>query len=194
MMGPNTTTGHLSVIYSTECQVNFSLRVLGPILKKASLFSLMEQPTSVAVTLTAERNDNQWIQDFSKNLVWASGCTSWYIDPKTGRNTMLYPDWQFKYWLRSIFVPIKQDFVYKRSPKDAVSFSVRADKRNRYGTQFLWNSAILASIVGIVSLSAGIARGSIKIDDLNELSKRTPLVIKGISKEAINFLSLQHLS
>ncbi|KAL3705472.1 hypothetical protein TMatcc_009144 [Talaromyces marneffei ATCC 18224] len=170
MMGPNTTTGHLSVIYSTECQVNFSLRVLKPILQRPSLFSLSAKPTSVAVTLAAEQNDNTWLQHLSKSLVWSSGCTSWYIDTKTGRNTMLYPDWQFNFWLRSIFVPVKRDFVYKQSLKEvAPSPSTQKSKK---GSRLLWNSAVLASVVGAVGLGAGFVRGDIKVDEVDELLKR----------------------
>lgn len=189
MMGPNTTTGHLSVIYSTECQVNFSLRVLKPILQKPSLLSLSPKPTSVAVTLAAEQNDNTWIQRLSKNLVWSSGCTSWYIDTKTGRNTMLYPDWQFNFWLRSIFVPVKRDFVYKQSVKE-VAPSPPTQKSKR-GNQLLWNSAVLASFVGAVGLGAGIVRGDIKVDEVDELVKRASSEFRGVSEEVFRYLTFK---
>ncbi len=65
----------------------------------------------------AEKNDNTWIQAAAAGLVWATGCTSWYVDAVTGRNTMLYPDWQFKFWLRSIFFPWT-DFNLHRATKD----------------------------------------------------------------------------
>ncbi|KAF2867214.1 hypothetical protein BDV95DRAFT_622451 [Massariosphaeria phaeospora] len=32
LMGPDSVTGHLSVIYTVECQINFGLRLLAPIL------------------------------------------------------------------------------------------------------------------------------------------------------------------
>lgn len=191
MMGPNTTTGHLSVIYSTECQVNFSLRVLKPILQGPSLLSLSPKPSSVAVTLAAEQSDNTWIQRLSKNLVWASGCTSWYIDTKTGRNTMLYPDWQFNFWLRSIFVPVKRDFVYKQSAKEVVPAQKSGKTRRRQGSQLLWNSAVVASVVGAVGLGAGIGRGDIKVDEVDELVKRVPSELKGVSEEVLRFLTFK---
>ncbi|KAF5648423.1 monooxygenase [Fusarium tjaetaba] len=96
MMGPNTLSGHLSVIYTTECQINYTMRVLRPILKgKADI---------VEVTPEAEKKDIDRVQEKAKRLVWATGCTSWFIDEKTNRNTIMFPDWQFKFWLRSIFV------------------------------------------------------------------------------------------
>ena len=37
---------------------------------------------------------------------------NWAIDPKTGLNNMMYPDWQYWYWFRSVFYK-KSDFVYR---------------------------------------------------------------------------------
>jgi hypothetical protein len=34
------------------------------------------------------------------------------VDVKTGMNNMMYPDWQFWYWWRSVFWK-KADFVYR---------------------------------------------------------------------------------
>lgn len=96
MMGPNTLSGHLSVIYTTECQINYTMRVLRPILTgKADI---------VEVTPEAEKKDIDNVQEKAKRLVWATGCTSWFIDEKTNRNTIMFPDCQFKFWLRSVFV------------------------------------------------------------------------------------------
>ncbi|PCD42158.1 hypothetical protein AU210_004692 [Fusarium oxysporum f. sp. radicis-cucumerinum] len=96
MMGPNTLSGHLSVIYTTECQINYTMRVLKPVLTgKADI---------VEVTPEAEKKDIDRVQEKAKRLVWATGCTSWFIDEKTNRNTIMFPDWQFKFWLRSVFV------------------------------------------------------------------------------------------
>ncbi|KAF5539378.1 monooxygenase [Fusarium napiforme] len=96
MMGPNTLSGHLSVIYTTECQINYTMRVLRPI--------LIGKADIVEVTLEAEKKDIDRVQEKAKRLVWATGCTSWFIDEKTNRNTIMFPDWQFKFWLRSVFV------------------------------------------------------------------------------------------
>lgn len=119
-MGPNTVTGHLSVIYTVECQINFTLRLLAPILQSLPSYRsksfipriLAPAPTTIEVTPEAALEDSQWTQREAKKLVWASGCTNWAIDAKTGMNNMMYPDWQFLYWLRSVFVK-KADFVYR---------------------------------------------------------------------------------
>ncbi|KAF9893503.1 hypothetical protein FE257_010815 [Aspergillus nanangensis] len=121
LMGPNTLSGHLSVIYTTECQINFVLRIIRPILNgtnRSLLLSLLgiESPDSVTVTSVAERKDNAQTDHKAKQLVWASGCTSWFIDPSTGRNTIMFPDWQSKFYLRSVFIPWN-DFVYRKAPR-----------------------------------------------------------------------------
>lgn len=115
MMGPNTVTGHLSVIYTVECQINYVLRLIEPILKTTgSGPSLLSSPTitSVDVKAPAAMHDSQWIQEKLKKLVWSSGCTSWALDPKTGLNIAMYPQYQFVFWLRSVFIP-SEDFDYE---------------------------------------------------------------------------------
>ncbi|XP_014552507.1 hypothetical protein COCVIDRAFT_19417 [Bipolaris victoriae FI3] len=119
LMGPNTVTGHLSVIYSTECQINFMLRLLDPIIKSLPWYqsqSLLPSfftaaPATVEVKSEAAAADSQWTQAEAKKLVWSTGCVNWAVDRKTGLNHMMYPDWQFMFWLRSIFWK-KTDFVY----------------------------------------------------------------------------------
>lgn len=118
MMGPNTVTGHLSVIYTVECQINFTMRVIKPIIQSMQpskpFLPFRSSLDKVVVSAQAQRQDNTWIQEKAKELVWATGCTSWFIEPKTGRNTQMYPDWQYKFWARSIFIPW-QDFRYGKS-------------------------------------------------------------------------------
>ncbi|CAM1505794.1 Fc.00g114310.m01.CDS01 [Cosmosporella sp. VM-42] len=113
MMGPNTLNGHLSVIYSSECQINFSLRVLEPVVRSLHPPFLSLWPSqnveAVEVTQNAENEENHWIQGRAKSLVWSSGCSNWYVEPKTGKNLLIYPDWQWHFWLRSIFIR-KRDF------------------------------------------------------------------------------------
>ncbi|KAL6352453.1 hypothetical protein LRP88_14220 [Fusarium phalaenopsidis] len=105
MMGPNTLSGHLSVIYTSECQINFTLRAIRPILKN--------QADTVEVTADAEKRDIDEVQEKAKKLVWATGCTSWFIETKSSRNTIMFPDWQYKFWWRSLFVP-SGDFEYRK--------------------------------------------------------------------------------
>lgn len=199
MMGPNTATGHLSVIYTTECQINFTLRVLKPILQPSSpLVSFLTSPLkhllfypvsaadTVAVTADAERRDNDWIQRESARLVWASGCTSWYID-HTGRNTMLYPDWQFKYWLRSIFIPLSRDFVFRTSPKRVAPPAPAGGRRrrSREGLSAATTAvATLTSGVG-VAIGVGILLGVIKVSDIVDGADRLADHLAGLKSWAV---------
>lgn len=119
-MGPNTVTGHLSVIYTVECQINFTLRLLSPLLQSLPSYRsrsfvphmLAPAPSTIEVSPEAALADSEWTQAEAKKLVWASGCTNWAIDVNTGMNNMMYPDWQFWYWFRSVFWK-KGDFVYR---------------------------------------------------------------------------------
>jgi hypothetical protein len=116
----NTVTGHLSVIYTVECQINFTLRLIAPIIRSLPSYrsqswipTLLTPATpTVEVKPEAARADSLWTQREAKKLVWASGCVNWAIDEKTGLNNMMYPDWQYWYWIRSIFWK-KADFVYR---------------------------------------------------------------------------------
>ncbi len=112
LMGPNTVTGHLSVIFSTECQINFTLNMLDPILRSRKSRA-SRAISAVEVTQSAEDDENKWIQDKAKTLVWSSGCTNWYVEPKSGKNVMVYPEWQWHFWLRSFVIDYSK-FVYTR--------------------------------------------------------------------------------
>ncbi|KAI1355995.1 putative monooxygenase [Xylaria sp. FL0043] len=110
IMGPNTASGHGSVTYTSECQIGFTLRVIKPILnalraQRSSLPVIGQKTDIVKLKPEAEAADIDTVQERLKGLVWASGCTSWALDPKNGRNTTMYPDFQYKYWIRSIFIP-----------------------------------------------------------------------------------------
>ncbi|KAF5686184.1 monooxygenase [Fusarium denticulatum] len=83
MMGPNTLTGHLSVTWSTECQINFTLRVIDPVLRSLHPPRLSLWPSqkveAVQVKQQAEDEENSWIQSKCKSLVWSSGCSNCLI-------------------------------------------------------------------------------------------------------------------
>ncbi|KAK1020874.1 hypothetical protein LTR33_018676, partial [Friedmanniomyces endolithicus] len=116
LMGPNTVTGHLSVIYTVECQINFVLRLIGPILKSMQnpgrgLMASRQTVEAVDVKAEVAAQQSTWLQAKLNKLVWASGCTSWALDPKTGVNIAMYPEYQFMFWLRSVFIP-SNDFLY----------------------------------------------------------------------------------
>lgn len=78
LMGPNTLSGHLSVIYTTECQINFIIRIIRPILNaiRTELPWLAVRRSDwdiVAVKPSAETQDIESVQEKAKKLVWAKG-------------------------------------------------------------------------------------------------------------------------
>jgi hypothetical protein len=186
-MGPNTLSGHLSVLYTTECQINFIVRIIRPILNglnRSLLPSLLriKCPDSVAVTSMAERKDVSMTDHKAKQLVWATGCTSWFIDPSTGRNTIMFPDWQFKFHLRSIFIPWA-DFVYKKSPKGS--------PREVAVVPQYFLSVAAGSIVLVGALLGLYSLGSFKSSTLAALQQYVSKFLHGLYRLGFSVLHLR---
>lgn len=81
--GPNTATGHTSVILATESAVNYSLKFIAPILKG--------QVSSYEVKQEAEREWTRQVQDALQKTVFRRGvCSSWYAKAD-GWNSSTYP-------------------------------------------------------------------------------------------------------
>ena len=81
--GPNGGLGHNSAIYMIESQLDY---VLGA-LRFAGDELVLE------VTEAAESGYTAMIGELSAGTVWtAGGCESWYLDPRNGRLTLLWPD------------------------------------------------------------------------------------------------------
>lgn len=105
LLGPNTTTGHTSTIIAIENAVNYSMRVIKPIITGHAL--------SIDVTKQAEDAYTNDIQEALKHRVWRS-CNNWYERNENGvvRNASTYPYTQNYYQYRCTF-PIKKDLIYK---------------------------------------------------------------------------------
>lgn len=80
--GPNAALGHNSAIYMIETQLDY---VLG------ALDHLADDVVSVEVSAEAEAAYTREIDELSADTVWLSGCGSWYVDPGSGRLTLLWP-------------------------------------------------------------------------------------------------------
>jgi len=88
LAGPNTGIGHTSMIYMIEAQVRYAVDAIKKVLSKKAQ----------AINVKAEVQDsfNRAIDKQTEQTVWASGCSSWYLDAK-GRNAAIWPDFTFKY-------------------------------------------------------------------------------------------------
>ncbi len=88
LYGPNTNLAHNSIIFMLESQFRYVLDALQ---------ALKKYPGS-AMDVRQDRQDRfaAWVQDGLQDSVWASGCTSWYLDAN-GRNTINWPGFTFSY-------------------------------------------------------------------------------------------------
>ncbi|KAJ5934693.1 hypothetical protein N7466_004240 [Penicillium verhagenii] len=83
LFGPNTATGHTSVIFATENAVNYSLKFINPILDG--------QISSYEIKESAERAWTKQVQNQLQKTVFRRGvCSSWY-STADGWNSSTYP-------------------------------------------------------------------------------------------------------
>ena len=92
LLGPNTGLGHNSMVYMIESQLNHvvdALRVM------------RERGAAVAeVRPEVQQEYNRELDARMAGTVWSTGCSSWYLD-ETGRNATLWPDWTWRFRLRT---------------------------------------------------------------------------------------------
>lgn len=81
--GPNAALGHNSAIYMIETQLDYVLGALEYMAGNAI--------TTLAVSPAAEDEYTREIDARSESTVWLTGCESWYVDPDSGRLTLLWP-------------------------------------------------------------------------------------------------------
>jgi hypothetical protein len=111
LCGPNTGLGHNSQVFMIEAQVRYMIRCL----RYAGRDGLLE------VRRDAQDRFNRFLQGRLSSTVWqAGGCKSWYQDPVTGRNTLLWPRSTLSYWLRTRLVR-RSDYQRKALPAFAGS-------------------------------------------------------------------------
>ena len=93
MIGPNTALAHNSQIFMIEAQARYAASALRKLLRRPN--------AALTVRADRQRTFNDWIASSLAKAVWTTGgCTSWYLDPKTGRNSLLWPGSAFAFWRR----------------------------------------------------------------------------------------------
>lgn len=114
--GPNSATGHQSLIATSESQVLYLLEVAKPVLidsptpdeatlrlhlpgkqgeaDKATEAQQLKVGPSFDVKEQAEEDEQYWVNKAMNQLVFSTGCGAWYQDENSGRITAMYPDWQ----------------------------------------------------------------------------------------------------
>jgi len=82
--GPNASLGHNSAIYMIETQIDYILGALD--FREANGGVVLE------VTHAAEQEYTRMLDKMSRSTVWLTGgCTSWYVDDRSERLTLLWP-------------------------------------------------------------------------------------------------------
>lgn len=116
IVGPNTGLGHNSMILMIEAQVAYILDALKHMQR--------QRLTTVEVKPAVEHAYNQQLQDKLKRTIWnTGGCQSWYLDPRTGKNTTLWPGstWRFKQVTRHFAL---KDYSVSQAPALALPRAV----------------------------------------------------------------------
>ncbi len=132
IFGPNTATGHSSVILATENMVNYSLNFIGPILRG--------EVTTAEVKESAERAWTEQLQKELRQSVFNSGGgRNWYVDQETNWNATVYPRTQVDFTLRCMF-PVWRHWDVRYTRKGLVKLALTR----------------LVKLVGIVGLIWGV--------------------------------------
>ena len=88
--GPNTSLGHNSIVYIIEAQIDY---ILGAFDKMDNIGASVIEPTR-----DAEDAYVDMIQKNAQGTVWIDGgCNSWYVDSRSGRLTLIWPDFGFAF-------------------------------------------------------------------------------------------------
>ncbi|MEA2123585.1 MAG: hypothetical protein QOI80_367 [Solirubrobacteraceae bacterium] len=89
LLGPNTGTGHMSVVYMAEVQADYVVDAIAELDCRGD--AALEPSRAAQDAWTAD------VQRRSQGTVWMrGGCASWYLDAE-GRNTTLWPDYVHRY-------------------------------------------------------------------------------------------------
>jgi cation diffusion facilitator CzcD-associated flavoprotein CzcO len=90
VLGPNTGLGHHTMVFMIEAQADYILGALDH--AKANAYEVMEARPEAEAGYLAD------IEARSAGTVWVDGgCTFWYRDPRSGRLTVLWPDFAYAF-------------------------------------------------------------------------------------------------
>lgn len=92
LMGPNTGLGHGSMVFMIEAQIRVALQAMAATQARGADW--------VEVTPSAQASFNERLRQRLSRTVWATGCSSWYLQDG-GRNATLWPGFTLEYWLRT---------------------------------------------------------------------------------------------
>ncbi len=89
MYGPNLNLGHSSIVYMLESQIHYILQGVATLHRS--------EVKALDVRAWVQRAYNEDLARRLEKTVWNSGgCSSWYLDAN-GRNSVMWPDFTFRY-------------------------------------------------------------------------------------------------
>lgn len=93
--GPNTSLGHNSIVYMIESQVQYILEALD--------YAEAQNIRSIVPSGPAQDEYVEKLQERAATTVWLQdgGCNSWYVDPRSGKLTLIWPDYAYDFRARN---------------------------------------------------------------------------------------------
>lgn len=98
LMGPNSGLGHNSMIFMIEAQIAYAMRCMAQ--RRRRRAGWVDLAPSTQARFNAELHARH------RRTVWASGCSSWYLDERS-ENPTLWPGLTLEFWLRSRHSPLR---------------------------------------------------------------------------------------
>lgn len=89
--GPNSGGGHNSQIFMIEAQAEYIARAIRATDRRRARM--------IEIAATAQRRfDNDMTRRMAGSVWKRGGCQSWFLEKKTGRNTLLWPSYSTHFW------------------------------------------------------------------------------------------------
>ncbi|KAL2812895.1 hypothetical protein BDW59DRAFT_178493 [Aspergillus cavernicola] len=107
--GPNTLPSGHSTLLGIECTVDYILRVIRPLFSRRQ----GDQCRHIKVRRVPHDDYNFNLQHRLDGLIYSSDVRNWYVDERTGRNTLVWPGTQFEFWVTRSIWPVRwEDYEF----------------------------------------------------------------------------------
>ncbi|KAG7086270.1 hypothetical protein E1B28_002236 [Marasmius oreades] len=134
--GPNTATGHTSVIYTEECQINYMLQLIEPVLRG--------DLKTAEVTDHATKRYNDIIQSRLRKSVFVD-CVSWYRKGSEGKVTSIFPGMSTLFW-----------WWFRRVNWEDYNISGRTEEWQREQRRQEWVRRVLKNVARAIFIASSI--------------------------------------
>lgn len=107
--GPNGALGHNSIIYMLESEVSYIVDAV----------EWVKEQGGGVLQAKADKQDEylDWITEVSQDsVVLTGGCSSWYLDPRSGKQAVVWPESAADFRATNYFRPERFDFTPARRP------------------------------------------------------------------------------